>query len=240
VAPDSKQIQISASSRGIVDYFFCFVCDEYRWECDHLIEDRLVAPLAPALEGSKLHSFAYDGRQRVLEIEFRVGPPYTPGNEVLLPPQPRVIHYFNVTRYVFTAVTRCKTARALERYWEDTIRRRFRGQTVRTVCRLPRIRRFAEARLTRYTFGDYLLLLSTEEQQSLTMAVMAMKALLIRTLAPQRVAGLGGLLECQSWEESDRSRRIFATGTVFGPRCNVQRRECEPDSSKMFAGPRTS
>ena len=35
MAPD--QIQISASSRGIVDYFFCFVCDEYvlgLWSAD--------------------------------------------------------------------------------------------------------------------------------------------------------------------------------------------------------------
>jgi hypothetical protein len=116
VAPEFKQIQISASSRGIVDYFFCFVCDEYKWDCDHLIEDRLAAPRIAALGGSKLQSFAYDGRQRVLEIEFRVGPPYTPGNEVPLPPPPRVIQYFNVPRYVFTTVTRCKTARPQERY----------------------------------------------------------------------------------------------------------------------------
>jgi hypothetical protein len=28
------------SSRGIVDYFFCFVCDEYVWDCDHLTDER--------------------------------------------------------------------------------------------------------------------------------------------------------------------------------------------------------
>jgi hypothetical protein len=194
---DFKQIQISASSRGIVDYFFCFVCDEYKWDCDNLIEDRLTVHRMAALEGSKLQSFAYDGRQRTLEIEFRVGAPHTPGDEIPLPPPPRVIQYFDVPRYVFTTMTRCKTARAQERYWEDTIRRRFHCQTVRTVCGLPRIRRFAEARLNRYTFEAYLLRLSAE-RQSLTMALWAMKALLIRKLAPKRVAGLGGLMECQS------------------------------------------
>jgi hypothetical protein len=39
----SNQIQLSASSRGITDHFFCFTCDEYVWECDHLIEERLSA-----------------------------------------------------------------------------------------------------------------------------------------------------------------------------------------------------
>jgi hypothetical protein len=38
---DFQQIQISASSRGIVDHFFCFTCDEYVWDCDHLIEEWL-------------------------------------------------------------------------------------------------------------------------------------------------------------------------------------------------------
>jgi hypothetical protein len=47
------------------------------------------------------------GRHRTLEIEFRVGPPYTSGNEVPPPPPSRVIHYSNVPRYVFTTVTRC-------------------------------------------------------------------------------------------------------------------------------------
>jgi hypothetical protein len=68
------------------------------------------------------------------------------------------------------------------------------------VCRLPRIRRLAEARLNRYTFEEHLLRLSPEEQQSLTLAVAVMKALLLRTLAPVRVVGLGGLMECQSCE----------------------------------------
>src|SRR5437868_3194633 len=84
-----------------------------------------------------------------------------------------------------------------EVYWEDNIRGRFECQTVRTVCRLPRIRRFSEARLNRYTFEDYLLRLSSEERQSLTVALAVMRALLIRTLAPGRVVGLGGLMECQ-------------------------------------------
>jgi hypothetical protein len=49
VSPDPKQIQLSASARGIVDYFFCFTCDE---------------------------SFAHDGRSRTLEIEFRISTPF--------------------------------------------------------------------------------------------------------------------------------------------------------------------
>jgi hypothetical protein len=68
MSPDSNQIQISATSRGIVDYFFCFTCDEYVWDCDHLIDDRLTAPKVPALELSPVQSFAYDGRVRVREM----------------------------------------------------------------------------------------------------------------------------------------------------------------------------
>jgi hypothetical protein len=194
---DFKQIQISSSSRGIVDHFFCFICEEYVWDCDHLIEERLSAGRVLALEGSKLQSFAYDGRSRTLEIEFRVTAPYTPGEISVLPP-PRVIQYFNVPRYVLTTVTRCHTGRRQEGYWYDVIQRRFRCQTLRTVCRLPRTPRFTEALLNRSTFEDHLLGLSLEEQQSLTAAVAVMKALFLRTLAPIRVAGLGGRLECQS------------------------------------------
>jgi hypothetical protein len=54
-----NQIQLSASSRGITDHFFCFTCDEYVWDCDHLIEERIAAaPRIAALEGSHLQSFA--------------------------------------------------------------------------------------------------------------------------------------------------------------------------------------
>jgi hypothetical protein len=67
-----EQIQQCASSRGIVDYFFCFICDEYVWDCDHLIDERPRSLRVPALERSELQSFAYDGKARVLEIEFRV------------------------------------------------------------------------------------------------------------------------------------------------------------------------
>ena len=95
MALDSNQIQISPSSRGIADHFFCFVCDEYVWDCDHLIEERLTVAHVPAVEGSKLQCFTYDGRSRTLEIQFRVTPPYTPG-ETPLPPPPRVVQYFNV------------------------------------------------------------------------------------------------------------------------------------------------
>ena len=43
MSPNSSQIQISASSRGIADHFFCSVCDEYVWDCDHLMEERIAA-----------------------------------------------------------------------------------------------------------------------------------------------------------------------------------------------------
>ena len=170
---DSKQIQIDPASRGIIDHFFCFVCDSYVWDCDHLIEERLSSNRFAALEGSKLHSFTYDGRSRVLEIEFRVVAPFEYGGKVPCPPPPRVIQYFNVPRYVFTTITRFRTARRQERYWDDTIQRRFRHQTVRTVCRLPRIRRFSEARLNRYSFDDYLQRLSSDDQQTFRLAVAA-------------------------------------------------------------------
>jgi hypothetical protein len=116
-----NQIHISAGSRGIVDHFFCFTCDEYVWDCDHLIDERLHAPKVPALEPSPLQSFAYDGRVRVLEIEFRVTAPYA-YDELPLPPPPHLIQYFDVPRYVFSKLLSSKTARQQERYWENHIR----------------------------------------------------------------------------------------------------------------------
>src|SRR5437867_9021518 len=139
---DSKQIHISHSSRGIVDHFFCFICDEYVWDCDHLIEEPLWAPRIPALEGSQLQSFAYDGKSRTLEIEFRVTAPFV-HNEVPLPLPPRVIQFAEVPRYIFTKLNLYKTARRQEQFWADDIRTRYRCQTVRTLCRLPRILRFS-------------------------------------------------------------------------------------------------
>jgi KTSC domain len=193
----SNQIHLSFSSRGITDHFFCFTCDEYVWDCDHLLEERITAPRTESLEGSQLQSFAYDGKSRVLEIEFRVAAPFFHG-EILLPPPPRVIQYFNVPRYVFTKLTRCKSARMEERCWEDHIRTQYKCQTVRTVCRLPRVWRFSEApNIRRYSFEDYVSRMSMEEQQAFQVVVVTMKVLLLRTLAPKRVAGLGGLLECQ-------------------------------------------
>src|ERR1051326_7908744 len=96
------QIQLSASSRGIVDYFSCFMCDEYQWDCDLLFEERLATRRIDALEGSKLQCFAYDGQRRVLEIEFRVGAQHTPGMEIPLPAPPKIVQYFTAPRYVFT------------------------------------------------------------------------------------------------------------------------------------------
>jgi len=49
----TSAIHISLSSRGIVDHSFCFVCDQYVWDCDHLIEERTAAGRVPALPGSK-------------------------------------------------------------------------------------------------------------------------------------------------------------------------------------------
>src|SRR5262245_34902685 len=77
------------------------MCDEYVWDCDHLIDERLSAARVPAIEGSQLQAIAYDGKQRVLEIEFRVNAPFA-NNDVPLPPPPRVIQYFDVPRYALT------------------------------------------------------------------------------------------------------------------------------------------
>jgi hypothetical protein len=131
---------------------------------------------------------------RVLEIEFRVTTPYA-YDELPLPRPPHVVQYFEVPRYVFTKLLASKTARQQERYWENHIRTRFRCQTVRTVCRLPRIYRFVEARnVRRHGFDDYLLALSAEERQALPLVLAAMKVVLLRAVAH----GLGGLMEYQS------------------------------------------
>jgi len=61
----------------------------------------------------------------------------------------------------------------------------------RSNClRLPRIWRFSEARnIRRYDFEDFLSRMSVEEQQAMQIVVAAMKVLLLRTVAPKRVAG---------------------------------------------------
>jgi hypothetical protein len=116
-----------------------------------------------------------------------------------LPPPPRVIHCFDVPRYMFTNLTRCQTARRQEQIWVDDIRRRYSCQTVRTVCRLPRIFRMTEARdIRRFEFDSYVKTLGIDEQQTLRLATVAMKVLLLRVISPKRVAALGGLMECQS------------------------------------------
>jgi hypothetical protein len=75
--------------------------------------------------------------------------------------------------------------------------------------------RFIEARnIRRHSFEDYLLRLSSEEQQALQLVVAAMKVLLLRTLSPKRVAGLGGLLECQG------------CGSVGAPVTAIRHRNC--------------
>jgi len=200
MTPGSNQMQLSASSRGIVDHFFCFACDEYVWDCDHLSEERITAPRAPAVEGGPLQSFTYDGKAHVLEIEFRVTVPYA-YDEIPLPPPPRVIQYFEAPKYVVTKILGCKTARSQERFWQDHIRTRFQCQTVRTVCRLPRIRRFTEARnIHPVDFENYSLRLASEERKAFQVVLASMKALLLQILSPKRAAGLGGLLQCPSCE----------------------------------------
>src|SRR5439155_8640859 len=178
----TSAVHISLSSRGIVDHFFCFVCDEYVWDCDHLIDERLSASRIAALEGSQLQSFAYDGKVRTLEIEFRVTVPFVHG-ETPLPPPPRVIQYFEVPRYIFTRLIRCKAGRRQEQFWADDIRTRHRCETVRTVCRLPRILKFSEARnIQRFEFDEYVAMLAEEDHQAFLVAVAAMKILLLNTL----------------------------------------------------------
>jgi hypothetical protein len=49
----------------------------------------------------------------------------------------------------------------------------------------------------RHGFDDYLRGLSAEERQTLLLILAGMKLVLLRTIAPKRVAGLGSLLECQ-------------------------------------------
>ena len=119
-------------------------------------------------------------------------------SEIPLPPPPKVIQYFSVPRYVFRKLTQSKTARMQERYWEDHIRTGYTCQTVRTVCRLPRVWRFSEARnIQRHSFEEYLSRMSVEEKQAMQIVVAPMKVLLLQTLTPKGVAGLGGLVECQ-------------------------------------------
>jgi hypothetical protein len=116
-----------------------------------------------------------------------------------LPPPPKVIHCFNVPRYVYTKLIRAKSARRQERIWEDEVRRRYSYQTVRTVCRIPRIYQLREARnLRHHTFESYSSVLANEEGEILRVGLAAMKLVLSNALTPRRVAGLGGLTQCQS------------------------------------------
>ena len=54
----TSAIHISPSSRGIVDHSFCFVCDQYVWDCDHLIEERSRLGEFPRFQGASSKSFA--------------------------------------------------------------------------------------------------------------------------------------------------------------------------------------
>src|SRR5262249_34281571 len=112
-----------------------------------------------------------------------------------------VIQYFEV-RYVFTKLSRFRTARRQERYLADIVQRRYRCETVRTVCRLPRIFRLREARNLRYhQFEDYVPALPEAQRAIFQSLVIGIRMVLVRVLAPKRVAGLGGLLQCGDWGE---------------------------------------
>jgi hypothetical protein len=74
---------------------------------------------------------------------------------------------------------------------EDVIKRRYRCQTVRTVCRLPRVYRLRELVNLR-PFDRYLSDQTAEEQVALRAAAAGMKLVLLKVLAPVRVSGLGG------------------------------------------------
>jgi len=50
---------------------------------------------------------------------------------------------------------------------------------------------------------------SAEERQALPIALAAMKVLLLRTLAPKHVAGLGGLMECQGCGSVGADARVI-------------------------------
>ena len=113
------QIRLSSTSRGIADHFYCFTCDHYVWDCDHLIDERLTAEGILARPDSPLESLRYDGKSRTLEVEFRVTAPHTYNDELPLPPLPKVIHYFGVPRYIFTRLQGCPTGRKQEQFWVD-------------------------------------------------------------------------------------------------------------------------
>jgi hypothetical protein len=71
---------------------------------------------------------------------------------------------------------------------------------------------------------------SAEEREALPLVLAAMKVVLLRTLAPKRVAGLGGLMECQG---------CGAIGATVG---NVRHRNClwfalSTDASQPFYCP---
>src|SRR5262249_53698459 len=119
------------------------------WFADHILLGiaRLATHIGRARLQSSIHfaTFSYgfcwrwkpyDGKHRLLEIEFRVSAPFA-HKEVPLPPPPRVIQCFDVPRYLFTNLTRLKTARGQEQFLLDNIQERYKCQTVRTVCRLP-------------------------------------------------------------------------------------------------------
>jgi hypothetical protein len=197
--PAQNQDPSSPLGRGITDYFHCFRCDQDVWDCDHLIDNRLAdAERFFAQEPSPIQSIAYNGKLRTLEVAYKPSVPFIHG-ELPLPAPPRVLHFFNVPRYAFNRLVQCATGRAQERYLENYIKRYYECQTVRTACRLPRIYKWSEARnVRRFAFEEHLLTLSPEAQHDLRITVAAMKLLLVNALAPKRVAGLAGLMECRS------------------------------------------
>jgi hypothetical protein len=72
----------------------------------------------------------------------------------------------------FNRLVQYATACAQERYLESYIKRTYKFQTARTVCRLPRIYKMREARNVRqFTFEQYLLTQAAEDQQALRLTL---------------------------------------------------------------------
>lgn len=162
--------------RSIVDYFYCYICDAHVYDCEHLLDDRVGdAERIDAMQPSQLLSCAYTGRQRILEACWKPSVPFIHNEPPMAAPP-----------------------RAEELYLQDTVERRYARQTVRTVCRLPRVYRMRDAKNVRhFSFDQSLHLRSQEEQAGLRLTVTAMKVLVLKVPEPKPVAGLGGLMECQ-------------------------------------------
>jgi len=83
---------------------------------------------------------------------------------------------------------------------------------VRPLERTRHITAAKNARLN--TFADYLSCLPVDKQQAPQLALIDIKAILLRFLSPRRISGLGGFVECQS------------CGSVAGTVGQIRHRTC--------------